>query len=67
MTSEFISALTDKQLRERIAAKERWIAAIEVEYGKGVRPDWVGEDIGSELIWINRYQQELDQRKGDSK
>lgn len=42
-----------KDIAEQIADVEQQIARLEAKYGKGVRPEWVGEDIG-QMMAIKR-------------
>lgn len=38
--------MTIESLREYIARKQQQIEALEKRHGTGVRPSWVGEEIG---------------------
>lgn len=50
---------TPETLRASVAACNCRIAELESQYGTGVRPAWVGEEIGIELAWRNQKAAEL--------
>lgn len=60
--TEMLASMSPDQLRESIAGKEEQIRSLEQRYGTGVRPAWVGEEIGILLAHKGWYQAELDKR-----
>lgn len=48
-----------KTLTIMIELEEKSIAGLEQRYGTGVRPAWVGEDIGMSCARIQECQREL--------
>lgn len=65
-----LADISSDDLRQSIASCDQRIRDLEVRYGTGSRPDWVGEDIGIEMAHRSLYQHELERRSistGDSK
>jgi hypothetical protein len=48
-------------IRSMIEDREREIAELEAKYGTGVRPSWVGEDIGMMIGQIRNLKLELEE------
>lgn len=53
-----------KQLQDRIAHLYDDIERMEDQHGTGVRPSWVGEEIGINLAYIQKAKRELEQLGG---
>lgn len=64
MTAPLLQTMTVEQLRQEADRCQQKIDRLHDEYGTGVRPEWVGEDIGFETAWRDRYLQEIERRNG---
>lgn len=53
------AASTEADLRQAIAYNEAEIAQLRARYGDGVRPAWVGEEIGYLTMLIGQAKTEL--------
>lgn len=56
-----------KVLEERIERLEENNAEYKRRYGTGVRPAWVGEEIGINMMYIDIAKQQIAALKGEGK
>ena len=52
-------------LEDRIARLEKSNAEYRARYGTGVRPAWVGEEIGINMMYIEIAKQQIAALKGE--
>jgi hypothetical protein len=55
-----------KELEDRIARLEEKNANLRAQYGVGVRPSWVGEEIGINGMYMDIAKQQIAKLKGES-
>lgn len=54
-----------KELEDRIARLEEENAQLRTRYGSGVRPAWVGEEIGINGMYIDIAKEQIAKLKGE--